>query len=207
MHKNRNRRAAAPRPVGAKAPAFPADIAVPPHRGAAIRAVVAAAPSPPPAAEPSIAALFAVPPRPKPAISKRKPAAVRRKAQKKAKARGKSPPRGPKLVPALTLPNQAEPLVLSALPKAKALVKYRPGGLTALLADWIGTRLQAVWDRVGGVPTARPAPRRRKASAQELELIRLRAENARLKRQMDALLAPRKSQAPPGPVSKAPSLV
>lgn len=198
MHTSRNRRAAAPRPVKAKAPAFPAEVAIPPHRGAAIRAVTA----PPPAPEPSIAVLFAVPPKPKPAIKKRKPAAVRRKAQKKAKARGKAPPRGPKLVPALTLPDQAEPLVLAALPKGKALVQHRPGGLTALLAGWISTRLQAVWDRMGGLPTARPAPRRKKASAAELELIRLRAENARLKRQMDALLAQS-----PRPVSKAPSLI
>lgn len=202
MHNRRNQRAAAPKPV--KAPAFPAEIAVPPHRGAAIR-TVAAAPAAP-SAEPSIAVLFAVPAKPHPAPKKRKPAAVRRKAQKKAKARGKAPPRGPRLAPALTLPDQAEPLVLSAQPKGTALVPHRPGGLTTLLAGWISTRLQAVWDRMGGVPTARPAPRRKKASAQELELIRLRAENARLKRQMDALLALRPSEAPPRPVSKAPSL-
>lgn len=200
MHNHRNRRAAAPKAVLTKPPAFPVEIAVPPHRGAAIRAVAPASPSP--TAEPSIAALFTVPPRPKPAVKKRKPAAVRRKAQKKAKARGKPPPRGPKLVPALTLPDQAEPLVLAALPKGNALVKHRPGGLTTALADWISTRLQAVWDRMGGVPTARPAPRRKKASAQELELIRLRAENARLKRRMDALLTQS-----PRPVRKAPSLV
>lgn len=199
MHNQRNRHAAAVRPSSAKAPAFPADVAVPPHRGALIRGVEPA--SPPPAAKPSIAALFAVPPRPKPLAKRRKPAAVRRKAQRKAKARGKPPPRGPKLIPALTLPNQAEPLTLArSATKGRALVKYRSGGLPALLADWIGNRLQTLWDRLGGVPTARPGPRRRKASPQELELIRLRAENARLKRQMDALLAH-----PPRPVSKAPS--
>lgn len=203
MHNRRNHRATAPRPV--TAPAFPADIAVPPHRGAAIRGIAAPAPAKVP--EPSIAVLFAVPAKPKPAIKKRKPAAVRRKAQKKAKARGKMPPRGPKLTPALTLPDQPEPLVLAALPKSKALVKHRAGGLSALLADWIGSRLQAVWDRIGGVPTARPAPRRKKASAEELELNRLRAENARLKRQMEALLAQHVPQAPPRPVSRSPSLV
>jgi hypothetical protein len=195
LHNPRHRRAAvAPLPHRAKVSAFPNEVAVPPRRGAAIRL---AEPVPP---EPTIAALFTVPPRPKAAPKKRKPAGVRRKAQKKAKARGKPPPRGPKLVPALALPVQAEPLVLAATPKGTALVKHRPGGLTTMLAGWIGTRLQAVWDRLGGVPTVRPAPRRKKASAQELELIRLRAENARLKRQMDALLAH-----PPRPVSKAPN--
>lgn len=198
MHNHRNRRAAAPRLVRAKAPAFPADIAVPPHRGAAIRA---AEPVPPaPVGEPALAALFAVPPRPKAAPKKRKPAAIRRKAQRQAKSRGKPPPRGPKLIPAVALPNQAEPLVLAAAPRGQALVRHRPGGLSALLADWISMRLQSVWDRLGGVPTARPAPRRKKASPQELELQRLRAENARLKRQMEALLAQ-----PPRPVGKSPT--
>ena len=50
------------------------------------------------------------------------------------------------------------------------------------------------------IRAAEPAPRRKRASLQEVELIRLRAENARLRRQMDALLAP-----PPRPVGKAPS--
>ena len=199
MHNQRNRHAATVRPPSAKAPTYPADVAVPPHRGALIRGVEPAAP--PPAVEPSLAVLFAVPPRPKPLVKKRKPAAVRRKAQRKAKARGKPPPRGPKLISALTLPNQAEPLALAApAAKGRALVKHRSGGLPALLTDWLSARMQALWDGLGGVPTARPAPRRRKASAQELELVRLRAENARLKRQMDALLAH-----PPRPASKAPS--
>jgi hypothetical protein len=193
LHNPRHRRAAALRPSRAKPPTFLAEVSVPPHRGAAIRA---AAPEPP---EQAVAVLFAVPDRTKAPAKKRNPAAVRRKAQKKAKARGKAPPRGPKLTPALTLPDHAEPLVL-AVPKSRSVVKHRPGGFPALLGDWIAGRMQALWDRIGGVPTARPAPRRKKASAQDLELNRLRGENARLKRQMEALLA-----APPRPVRKAPS--
>ncbi len=186
------------------APAFPTDVAVPPHRGASIRP---ATPAPAkPAAQPSIAVLFAVPPRPKPAAKKRKPAAVRRKAQRTAKARGKLPPRGPKLIPALALPGQAEPLVQGApIVTGRALALHRSGGLQARLADWISARLQAVWDRLGGVPTARPAPRRARLDPQAEELRRLRAENARLKRQMDALLAQRPPATVPRPVSKAPS--
>ncbi len=198
MPKPRHRRVVARRPSQSKAPAFPAEVTLPPHRGAAIRC---AAPDPP---EPTLAVLFAVPPRPKPSSKKRKPAAVRRKAQRQARARGKPPPRGPKLTPALALPDQSEPMVL-AVPTNRSLVQHRTGGLTAMLGDWLNARMQALWDRMGGVPTTRPAPRRKKISAQELELIRLRAENARLKRQMETLLATNKSPPPPRQVSKAPS--
>lgn len=204
MHNPRHRRTAVPPPGRAIAPAFPADVAVPPHRGAAIRTAKPAAPKVAP--EPGIAVLFAIPAKPKPAPKKRKPAAVRRKAQRKAKARGKPPPRGPKLTPAVLLPDRSEPLVLFApAPTGRALVRHREPGLPALLAEWLSGRLLALWDRMGGLPTARPAPRRKKASAQDLELIRLRAENARLKRQMNALLALPPAPSSPRPVSNAPN--
>lgn len=179
MHNQRNRRAAKPKALKIKTarttPAFPAEVKIPPHRGAV--AVGISAPLV------SGIALFALPVQPK-----IKPAAKRRKPRRKARALGKAPQRRPKLVAALPLPQSAEPLV-EPLPRNRSLAPLRASGLLARINDWLGQSARGLWDRLGGVPTARPAPRRKKASAQELELIRLRAENARLKRQLDALLA------------------
>lgn len=189
MHNQRNRRAAAPKPARAKAkalaiaPAFPAEITIPPHRGAIGKAVELPRP------EPSVAALFAVPQpaKSKAPAKKRKPAALRRKAQRKAKATGKPPRRGPKLeAPAIPLTAAAEPLV-TPLPRHKAPAPYRPGGVLSAVADWLRHKGLGLWDRLGGVPTARPAPRRARLSPEAEELRRLRAENVRLKRQLQAL--------------------
>lgn len=196
MHNLRNRRPAAPKPAKskgtAKVPAFPAEVAIPPHRGAISTEIA------PPAQKPTVAALFAVPQqaKPKAPARKRKPAALRRKAQRKAKATGKPPRRGPKLeAPAIPLTAVAEPLV-TPLPRHKAPAPYRPGGTLAAVADWLRLKGLALWDRLGGVPTARPAPRRARLSAEAEELRRLRAENARLKRQIAASA----SKEPPSPV-------
>ncbi len=182
MHNQRNRRAAAPRTAGiAKAPSFPAEIAIPPHRGAVSKAIELPRP------QPTLEQLFAVPPRAEPAAKKRKPAALRRKAQRKAKATGKPPRRGPKLIPpAIPLGQANEPLV-TPLPRSEAPVVYRPGSLIDQVAAWLSDRGRALWDRLGGVPTARPAPRRARLSKEAEELRRLRAENQRLKRQLAAL--------------------
>ncbi len=189
MHNQRNRRAVMPKAPKAKAtaaaPAFPPEIKIPPHRGAVSRSV-----EPP---QVSGVALFAQPPATtiKSAAKRPKPAAQRRRAQRKAKVLGKVPPRGPKLASALPLPQTAEPLARNRSP-----VPLRSGGLLARINDWLGQSARGLWDRLGGVPTARPAPRRKRATAEQLELIRLRAENARLKRQLDTLATTK----PPSPV-------
>jgi hypothetical protein len=194
MHNQRNRRAAEPKPAKvmtlASAPAFPAEITIPPHRGAIGMAVEQP--------EPSVAALFAMPQqaKPKAPARKRKPAALRRKAQRRAKATGKPPRRGPKIeASAIALSAAAEPLV-TPLPRGQALAPYRPGGVLSAVADWLRHKGLGLWDRLGGVPTARPAPRRARLSPEAEELRRLRAENARLKRQLLAFAR----KEPPSPV-------
>lgn len=184
MHNKRNRRAARPNAPKIKpacaAPAFPTEVKIPPHRGA-----VSVAIEPPTVTG---VALFAMPAaaKPSPTPKRRKPAAQRRKAPRTAKVPGKSPPRGPKLTSALPLPQSTEPLV-EPLPRNRAPVLTRPGGLLARINDWLSQSAKGLWDRLGGMPSDRPAPRRKKASAAEHELIRLRAENARLKRQLEAI--------------------
>lgn len=192
MYSQRNRRTAAPKPIRpGKAPAFPPEVAIPPHRGPVSTAIELPRP------EPALEQLFTVPAKPKPPVKRRKPAAQRRKAQRTAKATGKPARRGPKIAPpAIPLGQAVEPLV-APLPKSRAPALYRQGTVLDQVAGWLKGRARTLWDRLGGIPTARPAPRRARLSKEAEELRRLRAENTRLKRQL-AMLSSNKSQSPVG---------
>jgi hypothetical protein len=191
MHNQRRRHASTQRPsVPGKPPAFPAEVTVPPHRGAVSTAIDLPAPAP------ELERLFALT-KAKPASKKRKPAALRRKAQRKAKATGKPPRRGPRITtPALPLNQVPEPLV-TPLPRNRAPALVRRGAVLDQIADWLKGRARLLWDRLGGVPSVRPAPRRTRPGKEAEELRRLRAENQRLKRQLAALV-PKSSPRPVG---------
>lgn len=191
MHNARNRRAATCR----RTPAFPADVVIPPHRGASPCSVE----MPPP---PAKAATH-------PAKSRAAPKRKKKPAQRRRKAAGK--PRA--AVPVIALPHRDEPLTESAIDLAawsalappqpgpapamlqnRALAPYRSGGLLVAVADWLGSRTQQLLRRLGELQ--RPAPQRtirlgltlRPRARPDDELQRLRAENERLRHQLDALL-------------------
>ena len=185
MPNHRNRRAAkakARRSTVAvpRIASFPIEVALPPQRGALVRTIDL--PLPPAALNPAALAsaatpLFAVPARPPAA----KPS--RRKAPKRKTAKRKSAK--PKLTAtaataAIALPSQPEPLVTSG----RALVPYRADGLMDQLSHWLTGRASQLWQRLSGPRQTRPG------LAQSATKIRqLRAENARLKAQLEALLA------------------
>lgn len=188
MHNRRNQKAAERRAPAAKtktrtksAPAFPAEIQIPPHRGATARLSAIPLPIPlaaaPPPAPARVAArsLFAMPP---PEVAAERP---RNRPGRKAKAKPKAKSRKltKKAAPVIALPVMPEPLVAAApLPKNRALAPHRPPGLLDQLTRWLGSRLELTWQRLGGI---------RPDAASELK--RLRQENARLQAQLEALLA------------------
>lgn len=188
MHNRRNQQAATRRAPVARikakpkaktkaAAAFPADVAIPPHRGASARIAAIPLPIPLAAATPPAAArvaarpLFAMPP---PAATER----PRTRPKRKAKAKSKTKPRTATR-PALALPAMPEPLIVAApLLTTRALAPYRPAGLIDQVTHWLVRQLELTWQRLGGV---------KPDSA--LELKHLRQENARLQAQLEALLA------------------
>ncbi|WP_140420579.1 hypothetical protein [Novosphingobium sp. B 225] len=186
------------RPVEPPAPAlrgFPADVLIPPHRGAMARAISLA--------EPVTAT----------AKPKRKPKAKRPpKLAKRKKAAAKSA-----AVPVIALPNRPEPLValdaappsaplaplprlpltpsiapaqvpLRPLPRRRTLAPWRPAGLAAQIGAWLLGRSRKLAALLAPRPGHRPAA--------DQELARLRAENERLRLQIEALLALRPESAP-----------
>ena len=114
-------------------------------------------------------ALFVVPAQPK-AIKPTRRKTAKRKATKR-KAANKA---------AITLPQIAEPLVSTG----QALAPYRPGGLIGQLNRWLSGRVTQVWQQLGKLGQNAPKPRRPAA-----QLRQLRAENAKLKAQLEAVLA------------------
>ena len=135
------------------------------------------------------------PDKPKPAKAKtapRKRATAQRTAtqakQAAAKPRAARKPRQV-LPPAPAGPatQPAELLLITPLPRSAALTPYRKTGLFGLIGSWlrIATR-QAATGVAGSVrrPKLQANPR-----PQIDELAKLRAENARLRRQLDALLS------------------
>lgn len=213
MHNARNRRAAtrakrtrppplpAPSAMGGKIPSFllspaeppaeralrsfPADVLIPPHRGAMARSIDLAIP-------PSPAAPLAKP--------KRKP-----RPKRTGKSARKVPARTAE-VPVIALPARPEPLVAlqaspspaplappprrpvaptprlppTPLPRRRTLAPWRPAGLAAQLGQWLQGRAAAL-ARHFAATTQQPD--------NAAELARLRAENERLRRQIEALLA------------------
>ncbi len=216
MHDSRNRRAASPRPAprpsapiageppdilarkpdppGPPPRIFPADVPVPPHRGAVARTVDLA---PLPAAAQAPAKV--------PTRRKKAPAGAKqpRKAKSAAAARqiGAPRPSGQKVTtpPAIALPHLAEPLVTPdpavaqrPLPRHRALAPQRPTGLAAQIAWWLQGRAQTLSRLLA--PRRKPV---RRAAGQSPELVRLRQENERLRAQLEALLALRPEPAMP----------
>ena len=223
MHNARNRRAAAPpkrpapRPpaglaaMGGQVPSFllkgidppppvlrsfPADVVVPPRRGAMARSVD-----------------IVVPPLAAPAKPKRKPR-PKRVPKPKAAKRHKAAQDAPQIAKAIPLPQLPEPLValqtsppnaplaplprlpitppprgpLRPLPRRRTLTPWRPAGLAAQIGQWLIGRSRAL--------AALLAPRRADPAPAE-ELARLRAENERLRLQLEALLALRPEEPAP----------
>lgn len=169
MHNQPNRRAAKAKGPRSTVPvpritAFPSDVVLPPQRGATVRMIDQ--PLAPAALVSAAARLLAVPARPqsaKPASRK----AAKRKMPKRKVTKTK--------VAVIALPHLAEPLVTSGW----ALVPYRPGGLIGQLNHWLSGRVVEVWKLLGGLRKPGPATQMRQ----------LRAENAKLKAQLKALLA------------------
>ena len=225
MHNARNRRAAAkgkqtrppplpaPDAMGGKVPSFllrpdeppvrialrsfPADVLIPPHRGALARSVDVGTPPP-------IAAPIAKPrrkPKPKPGPKRRG------KTARKAPARTAE-------VPVIALPARPEPLIaleaspspaplappprrpialpphgpIGPLPRRRTLAPWRPAGLAAQLGQWLQLRMAALARRFAATA---------QQGAPDAELARLRSENARLHLQIEALLALRPESALP----------
>ena len=180
-------------PAQAALRSFPADVLIPPHRGAMARSVDLAVPPTP------------TPPRAKP---KRKPRPKRAgKAARKVRVKVAE-------VPVIALPARPEPLValeaspspaplappprrpmappprlpLAPLPRRRTLAPWRPAGLAAQLGQWLQGRAAALARRFA-VTTQQPDS--------AAELARLRAENERLRLQIEALLALRPESAMP----------
>ncbi len=141
----------------------------------------------------------------------RKPAAPRRVAAKAkppvaksrpAKPRKSAPRRKPAnaaLPPAIALPSEipaapAEQLLITPLPRSASLAPYRKTGLFGLIGSWlrIATR-QATSGLAGSVRRPNMKPKARKPAGQFRapfdEVAELRDENARLRSQLEALLA------------------
>jgi hypothetical protein len=177
MHNTRNRQAAKVRPPQA----FPADVVIPPHRGSSPCVIE----MPPPL----VRAAAPVRPAPKRKAAKRKKKAVQRRRKVAAKP------------PVIALPQRSEPLALpepaidiaawsalappqpaQPLPRSRAVALHRSGGMLDALAVWLGTRTWQLWRRLGRLEL-------RRSAQGNAELQRLRAENERLRLQLEALLA------------------
>ncbi|MEQ1499698.1 MAG: hypothetical protein ABL914_13660, partial [Novosphingobium sp.] len=59
---------------------------------------------------------------------------------------------------------------------------HRPAGFVGQIGHWLNARAEALWQRLGGVSADQK-------SANAKELRRLRAENAKLRDQLEAFLA------------------
>ena len=223
MHTTRNRRATAkpkrtkpptvpaPHAMGGKVPSFllrpvdppaaaplrsfPADVLIPPHRGAIARSIELAGPV-------SVATPGFTP------KAKRKP-----RPKRPGKAARKVPARLAE-VPVIALPARPEPLValeaspspaplappprrpialpphgpITPLPRRRTLAPWRPAGLAAQLGQWLRDRAAALSRRVAATSAQAPP---------DVELARLRAENEHLRLQIEALLALRPEPALP----------
>lgn len=169
---------------------FPADVLVPPRRGASLRSV-----------ELPAAAVAAAPPKPK-----RKPRPKRPPKPKPAKRHKAAKPPSPPVAQAIPLPRLPEPLTVHAaappaaplaplprlphappprgpvrpLPRRRTLAPWRPAGLAAQIGQWLLGRSRKLAALLAA-RVADPAP--------AAELARLRAENERLRLQIEALLA------------------
>lgn len=219
-HKQRNRRTAQSRPTrittqtkrdGQLAKpfgSFPSDVAVPPHRGANVRSISFPLPAAPStfarstaivrvAAQPLIAPTIALAsPTPARCVEPRLKA---NKIRKRKSSKGKAKPGTTKPVtvkPAIVVPVVAEQSAIRLPPQSEPLVRhntalavYREPGLLGQLSDWLGRRALTMWRRIGGIAPVRP----------EHKMRRLQAENAKLKAQLQAMLA--QQQARPQPVS------
>jgi hypothetical protein len=156
--------------------------------------------APLPASEPvPMSAKAKAPPR----LAKKQRTAAKRKS-KPAEKRSKAAVKPRAAAPVIALPHRHEPLTqpgidLAAwsalvprlppdepLPRARALAVPRKGGLLVAVADWLGSHTRQLWRSLSG--PKRPAPKRRAARSED-ELLRLRAENERLRHQLEALLA------------------
>ncbi len=179
---------------------FPADVLIPPHRGAVSRSVELTTLAPPPA---------------KPKRKSKPKRAPKPKATKRQKAKPAAP-----AAPVIALPAWPEALVTMAhaapaaplappprlplpppqqqpargpmrpLPRRRTLAPWRPGGLAAQIGFWLRERSRLL----AGLLT----PRRSQTPAPEAELALLRAENERLRLQIEALLALRPEELAPG---------
>ena len=198
MHKRRNQVAAKSRPPrgrsakSAAPPQFPGDVAIPPHRGAILKTVELPVPKSAVPARVAAQPLFALPGREPPErlrtpakAKRRKAPAKRRKASGKVRSAKATKPR-PSPAEALAifaLPQRAEPLVIAPpAPRAeqsRALAVVRPAGLLGAIGSWLTSRTQGLWRQLG----TGPDPRDR------AEIRRLRAENARLKAQLEVFAA------------------
>jgi hypothetical protein len=202
------RRPARTRSVPAPVQAFPVDIVIPLDLGKNPRRL--ALPKPCEAA----AAESARPAKKKrtAAKGKKKPAVQRRKAA--TKPRAWKPLAKPLATPAvIALPHLPEPLVESEaaidlatwlalappqsapepLPRSRAPALHRSGGLIGALADWIGARTQQLWRTISRLdrqrPRFRPSLPLRRSAQDAAELAKLKAENERLRLQLEALMA------------------
>lgn len=193
MHNRRNQVAAKSRPPrerlvkSAPPPQFPGDVAIPPHRGASLKPVnlpiLKSAVPARVAAQP----LFALPEREPPerlrtpaTAKRRKAPAKRRKASSKA-AQPRPSPAG--ALAAFALPQHAKPLVIAPpgprAEQSRALALVRPAGLLGAIGSWLNLRAQGLWQQLGTGPDRRD----------RAEIRRLRAENSRLKAQLEAFAA------------------
>lgn len=198
MHNRRNQVATKPRPPRerplktALPPQFPGDVAIPPHRGASLKAIDQPIPKSAVPARVAAQPLFALPEREPPERLRTPPKAKRRKAPaKRRKASGKvrsvkvpkPRPSPAEALAAFALPQRAEPLVITTpAPQAgqsRALAVARPAGLLGAIGSWLGQRAQGLWQQLGTGPDLRD----------RAEIRRLRAENARLKAQLEAFAA------------------
>ena len=198
MHNRRNQVAAKSRPPrgrsakSAAPPQFPGDVAIPPHRGASLKTVELPVFKSAVPARVAAKPLFALPGREPPERLRTPAKAKRRKAPaKRRKASGKvraAKPDKPRPSPAealaiFALPQRAEPLVIappaSRAEQSRALAVVRPAGLLGAIGSWLTSRTQGLWRQLG----TGPDPRGR------TEIRRLRAENARLKAQLEAFAA------------------
>jgi len=192
-------------------PVLPPDISIPPPMGVPIvslsllpivQAEAEAALLAPPAESPPKPRQKAKPKGPakraaKPAARKRtrrKPAP--RKAVKPKAVASRRPPAAAKIAepPAIPLPDLSTPFAepatapapLAPLPRKASLTHYRKGGLIEAIGFWLRTTARRAKAKLGASKVlARPA----EPAGGESTLEELKAENERLRRQLEALLA------------------
>ena len=133
-----------------------------------------------------------------------KPQVVQSQAAKPRKSAPRRKPANAALPPAIALPSEVPaapteqlpitPLSITPLPRSASLAPYRKTGLFGLIGSWlrIATR-QATSGLAGSVRRPNMKPKARKPAGQFRapfdEVAELRAENARLRSQLEALLA------------------